>query len=260
MKAWIVDHARGFYWGMVLCFAAFAAALVLTGLAPWLAFLIYMICSFAGILAVNFLAYGDLRAAIKALDQDCDPDPLLELSQSVLRQNPKSLLYGVYEAFVLLHLNRRPEAAERLAPLEKDKRLWKNPGLLQVYCGCRADLSDAEEAAVWLDRLEEKAGKAPGTAKLLKQQRALLALRRGETEGLEPLFQTCLSEAETLRGVLAWRWSLARLYLLQGRKDEAREHLRYVAEHGNKLYVRSQAEEALGRLDACTAEGGGGAW
>lgn len=250
MKGWITDHAKGVYWGMVVCFAILAAVLALTERLPiWGALLVYAACCFFGPVAVNFFAYRELRAAVRALDQECDPEPLLEIAQKVLRQNPKSLTYAIYGAYDLLLMARKLEAVEWLVPLENNQRLWKNGGLLSLYCISRAALSDVEEAAAWLDRLEAKAGKLPGVKQSLEQQRACLALRREETEGLEPLFQAYLREAKVPRVILAWHSNLATLYLNQGRRDEAREHLRYVAEHGNKLAARADAENLLKQLD-----------
>ena len=47
---------------------------------------------------------------------------------------------------------------------------------------------------------------------------------------------------------MAWRWELAALYRMEGREAEAREHLEYVAAHGNKLYMKAGAETLLAQL------------
>ena len=41
------------------------------------------------------------------MDEYCDPEPLLELCRMVLKQNPKSLFYRVFEGYALALLGRR---------------------------------------------------------------------------------------------------------------------------------------------------------
>lgn len=246
MKDWIAGHARAAYWIWVALCLPLVGVLNALGL-PLLTVYLVCLCWIAGgWLLINYGTFWGLRRCIRTLDRDCDPEPMLELCRTVLRQNPKSVLYRLDGGFALLALGRREEAAAELAGLEAVKRLWKNPSMAQLYCTCRADLApDAEEAGAWLDRLEQAVGKRPGVARVLAEQRASLALRRGETEGLEPIFLAALERANTPRLRVARRWLLAELYRLEGRQAEAREHLAYVAEHGNKLYVRAEAEKLL---------------
>lgn len=194
---------------------------------------------------MNGYSFREVKLAGRALDEDCDPEPLLALSQRILAQNPKSITFAINAALALILLNRREEALALLKPLDGKKRLWKIQALTQTYCICRASLASDEEAARWLDRLEQAVGKVPGIARVLEEQRAGLALRRGETEGLEPIFQDRLKAAAKPRIVLGWHFALGELYLAQGRREEAGEHLRCVADHGNKLAIRAQAEELL---------------
>lgn len=246
MKDWIAGHARAAYWIWVALCLPLVGVLNALEL-PLLTVYLVCLCWIAGgWLLINYGTFRGLRRCIRTLDRECDPEPMLEACRTVLRQNPKSVLYRVNGGFALLLLGRREEAAAELAGLEAVRRLWKNAVLTVPYCACRADLADdPEEAGAWLDRLEQEAGRHPGTARVLEEQRACLALRRGETEGLEPVFLAALERAEMERARVSWHWTLAALYRLEGREAEAREHLAYVAEHGNKLYVRAEAEKLL---------------
>ncbi|SBW12627.1 putative PE_PGRS family protein [uncultured Eubacteriales bacterium] len=249
MKSWIIDHARGFYWGVVLFFAFLAVGLYVAEVVSAPAGLaLYLACSLGAAFLLNFSAFRKLRATIKQLDDACDPVPLLELSRSVLRQNPKSVTFGLNLGLTLILLNKKDESRTVLEPLEENRRLWKKPALTQLYCICRADVAPVEAAGDWLDRMERESAGAPNIKQVLEEQRATLALRRGETEGLEPIFLDRLERAQNLRIMVAWHFELGKLCLLQGRKGEAAEHLNYVADQGNKLHIRTEAEELLGKL------------
>lgn len=250
MSVWIMSHAKGTAWLWVAICGVGAVWLNVAGIISLpVVIIFYLVAAFIGGIGINAAAgICGLRPALKAASEACDPEPLLQFSQIIVRQNAKSTLYRLHEGWAFLALGREDEAANVLKGLEEEKRLWRNTRLLPMYCICRADLADVEEAALWLERLEQTAGSLPMLDNTLKEQRACLALRRGETEGLEPIFQAGLEKASVLQGRVAWHFELGKLYLAQGRREEAAEHLRYVAEHGNKLAVRAEAEELLKTL------------
>lgn len=249
MKDWIIGHTRALYWVLVLVFAVLFLGLSAADRISLLAALVlYFVCSFGAAVVLNFFAFRELKAAIELLDGTCDPEPLLALSRSVLRQNPRSIAFALNLGLTLILFNKSHESRAVLEPLAKNRRLWKKPAPAQAYCICRADLAPVETAGDWLDRLEREAAGAPNTERVLEEQRATLVLRRGETEGLEPIFLDRLEHAQNLRIKVAWRFELGKLCLLQGRKAEAAEYLRYVAAHGNKLHIRAEAEEMLETL------------
>lgn len=251
MREWILTHARGAFWIWAGAGIAAIFALVSTGLMePLTAWCYYLAWALAGAVAINFGASLGLRPAAMALDKGCDPLPLLAYCQKVLAQNPKSTIYRVYEGFALLMLGRRAEAGASLALVEDHKRLWKNPKLAWMYCVCRIDLAEEEaQAGPWLDRLEKMAAaKQAGAGRVLEEQRACLALRRGETRGVERVCLEALERAPAQRIRVAWHWELAKLCRLEGRGAEAREHLEYAVEHGNRLYIKAEAEALLAEL------------
>lgn len=249
MRDWITTHARTAYWIWV-ALSLPVVALLRAGGFTFPAIYAVCLCWIAGgWFLINFGVSRRLRAAVRTLEQDCDPEPLLELCRTVTAQNPKSVIYRLDGGLALLLLGRREEAAAELAGLEDNRRIWKNSSMALSYCSCRLDLAeDLEEAAAWLDRMEAHADKKPATARMLEGQRACLALRRGETQGLEPIFLAALERAATARMQVAWRWELAALCRMEGREAEAREHLEYVAAHGNKLYMKAGAERLLAQL------------
>lgn len=246
MRRWLVNHARVTAWVCNILLIVLIFGLCLAGYVDLFAVIpLSFLCCILVFIAVNGSTARALRDALKILSEQCDPEPLLNLSQVVLRQNAESISYGLYAGFALILLGKKAGALALLQPLEKRLSLWNSPQQAALYCICQSDLSDTAGAALWLDKLERTVGNASGIRQTLIEQRACLALRRGETEGLEPIFQAYLGKAPVLQVRVAWHFELGKLYLAQRRKEEAAEHLRFVAEHGNKLAIRTEAEELL---------------
>ena len=63
-------------------------------------------------------------------------------------------------------------------------------------------------------------------------------------EGFEKALETASSRLDRVCGHM----NIARCLLSMDRREEARPHLEFVAEQGNKLYLRREAQQVLAEL------------
>lgn len=136
MNRWILTHARLAFWLWTVPSLAllvwYAARNEGEGLMT--AYALFVLWEAAGFWGINgFLCGWARRPAFRAMDEYCDPEPLLELCRMVLKQNPKSLFYRVFEGYALALLGRRREAEDSAHMAAEQPRLWKNPPLLAVW-------------------------------------------------------------------------------------------------------------------------------
>ncbi|WP_215656243.1 hypothetical protein [Pseudoflavonifractor sp. MCC625] len=249
IRRWILERARVGAWiwmGLGLLGLAAAEMLYDGWQLPLLLFWVWVIGYMD---VISILTIKELRHQMARLDQTCDPAPLLAWCRSVLRQNPGSTRYRVYEGFCLLLLGREVEALSTLEQVEGRRKLWRQPDSFLLYVACRSDLSDPGTAGQWLEQGRRAARRKwlgrKTLEKALKEQELCLALRQGQTEGLEGAMKACLEKASSLRLRVAWHYELGQLFRALGRPEEAAEHLRFVAQYGNRLAIRSRAEELL---------------
>lgn len=249
IRRWILERARVGAWiwmGLGLLGLAAAEMLYDGWQLPLLLFWVWVIGYMD---VISILTIKELRHQMARLDQTCDPTPLLAWCRSVLRQNPGSTRYRVYEGFCLLLLGREVEALSTLEQVEGRRKLWRQPDSFLLYVACRSDLSDPGTAGQWLEQGRRAARRKwlgrKTLEKALREQELCLALRQGQTEGLEGAMKACLEKASSLRLRVAWHYELGQLFRALGRPEEAAEHLRFVAQYGNRLAIRSRAEELL---------------
>lgn len=101
MNRWILTHARLAFWLWTVPSLAllvwYAARNEGEGLMT--AYALFALWEAAGFWGINgFLCGWARRPAFRAMDEYCDPEPLLELCRMVLKQNPKSLFTGCLRA------------------------------------------------------------------------------------------------------------------------------------------------------------------
>lgn len=209
----------------------------------------WMLC---GAAFINFHAQWALRPALATLDNQCDPEPLLELCQTVCRQNPNSMLFQVYEGYALSLLGRTREATQVLDHVADHPRLAKNPSALLVWS---AALPSGDPKQAWaLERLNTlKSKMRPKQRALLDQvlnQRHSFALMQAAPPQLEPILQENLEQASCRREQVGAHMALATYYHQRQMWQKAHLHLEFVLENANKLAVRTQAEELMCKLPA----------
>lgn len=253
MSRWILTHARPAFWlwttpalALLVWYAAGSEGEGLTA-----AYALFVLWEAAGFWGINgFLCGRARRPAFRALDEYCDPEPLLALCRMVLEQNPRSLFYRVFEGYALALLGRREEAEASARLAAEQPRLWKSPPLLAVWLTqLPPEDPERERGEQALERLGRR---------LSPQKRAVLDRARTARERsaqlqeappeLEPLLLADLEGAGCTREQVAAHMALGIYYQRRGLEARAQEHLSFVAARGGRLAVRTEAERLLCRL------------
>lgn len=255
MRTFLLTRARLAFW--LWCVPAIVWALVgaAVHLNGWtlLVWYLFAVCwMIVGALFINFQSLIALRPALAALDNQCDPDPLLELSRTICRQNPDSLLFQVYEGYALSLLGRIKEASQVLDRAANHPRLAKDTQALLIWSAALPSGDPRQEwAAEKLTALKPKMRcKQRALVDRVLNQRRSFALMQAAPPQLEPLLQQDLDRAGCLREKVGAHMALAVYYHQRQKWRKAQMHLEFVLEHANKLYVRVQAEELMCKLPA----------
>ena len=205
----------------------------------------------AGFLAVNAAVALLRRPALQALDEECDPEPLLKLCRAVIRQNPRVVSWRVLAAWALTLLGREEEALASANLVEGRWKLRRSAALVLTWCAVLPPEDPRREKT--LERMSRgllvprKFRRAAG--EMLGWSRTVAGLGEGAPE-LEPLLLERLEGAGCTREQVAAHGALGVYYFRRGQMDRAQAHLGFVAAHGGKLAVRAEAERMLCRMPA----------
>lgn len=254
MKWYVLTHIRKLFlvWFLV-GLTGLIAGLTLRPDLPYTLFLLYMIWVLAGHCGGNLFARSMLTQALRTLDETCDPEPLAEVSRAIVKQNPKACGNWVYLAWALTLLGREEEALEAANRAEqRPRRLWKNPLLLLIWSSALPEDDPRREKAE--EALEAMTRRGP------KKRRAIIRLaldvRKRDSqvaqapEELESALTAAVEQAGCTREQVSAHLALGLYYVQLGKPDQAQEHLAFVAAHGGKLKVKTEAERLLCRLPA----------
>lgn len=206
------------------------------------------------------------REVLHQMEDLCDPEPMLEFcrgEQKVFDPKGKSrramaINLRLNEVAALLGLGRYREGETALEGLET--RVGNNPVARFTYLvdmvGLRSHQKRLTEAVQFLTEAEKlRTGMRlpPALARsadcLLEMDRCNLELlERGAQENLEKRYEALLDQAASLRHQVHIHLSLGHYYQLKGERSNAIHHLRFVREHGNKLFAREEADRLLQEL------------
>ena len=201
-----------------------------------------------------------LNPRVKALNRDCDPLPLLEITGFLLTcPLPAStrITLSLNHAVALRDMGDYDKALDVIAHIDLSKPRKIPPMVKFVYFHNYADLLDqlgrSEDADTCFARATEMYDAIPAkrrTAPLenaVRLARATACCRRQDYAQAVELLQD--TEGNDLRQRVARGMILARCAAALGQPRRAEEWLHYVIAHGNRLDLVRQAGEMLKNLE-----------
>ena len=197
--------------------------------------------------------------AIKALEDGCDPYPLeKEINEqlSYTKSKPQRAALAINMTAALVNMGRYEESVRLLESTCIDtcagltpafKFLYYN-NLFCVYCntGRREELSFLlQKARQILDNLKVKEEVKRSLQDSYNLNCAEFHFVKREYELAEASLAAVDFESACMRRKVGIHFSKAQILMETGRPQEARQHLAFVLEHGNKLYLVECAKEYL---------------
>lgn len=269
MKNWYLRHQRGaYYLWMGIGFAALIGAeflmLARTGDVNTPALLIpFALWIYLGLFIFQGGPLRRNRKAVAALNNDCDPVPLLNWADTELaywsahRARKSYLTLCAMNRAVALHALGRDQEAEAAAPDQKN--LTDRGAVKLVYFLNMAIIQLGLDRPLVAGQYARQAEKLMAERRLNKARsdqyafsleniQCTLLLKDKKTAGLEERFQSLLTRATTEYQRVCVHYDLAELAIREGRPADARPHLEYVIAHGNKLGVVDEAQTVLEAL------------
>lgn len=207
MRNFLLTRARTAFWiwsaPAILALLSCAAS-GLKGWALLTGYLLAIAWILVGWVVINFQPRIAMRPALAALDNRCDPEPLLELCRTVCRQNPDSLLFQVYQSWALSLLGKDKEALPVLDRVANHPRLTKDALALLVWSAALPSGDPRQEwAAEKLTALKPKmrANQRALVDQVINQRRSF-ALMQAEP----PSWSLCSSRIWSGQGACGRRW------------------------------------------------------
>lgn len=227
-------------------------------------FLFFLLWSNLGSRYFARLRMVQFQQVTNALYNGCDPQPLLEMSEQELAATPprrSNLPYlgacAANRMTALYALGRFAEAIDAcpagpLAPADPASQLVLQVNLANLHLAMNhPDLAQEvmARAQALLEGLPADHPSRPLCQDAIDSFDIALRLLQGDIEGLLPTLESGLETADTEYQRVGAHFQLGRYYLKADRPDLARPHFAYAAEHGNRLFYRSDAQDYLARLD-----------
>lgn len=208
-------------------------------------------------------ALNRINEAFRLAAQTCDHTPAAEACEAaladegVLGETEQALQIRMSFCAALVDLGRYGEAEAQLEQVRPDEGIFKEPaialGLLHTRIVLDTILGRLHEAAREQNEAMALFRKKPPLEymrRALTYSGCTLQIRLGQLDGVEERAGWLLETARDEFDRVTAHMTLGRYELAAGRAEAARPHLEYVAEHGNKLHHRAEAEELLKTLPA----------
>lgn len=260
MYRWSVKHGR-----LVMVLWSFPVSIVFLymfndigiSLIYWALFVVLITCTAWGF--VLSCADKILKKAIKSLDDECDPYPLLDAANELLLNSKLKKTYKevflINKAFALREIGEVDRCFEILYNLNIDQ-YPSMPIHKLIYYINLSDTYMKLNKIVEAELLLNKAHQILRDAKLGKQKRVYfericrfnhfqIDFVKGKYDGLEEFLLANSKEALSKRFLVSNNLATAELYIKENKSGQAKEHLQFVIENGNKLHNVEKAKNLI---------------
>ena len=259
---WLNRHPLAYKAAVCLLAAAVIAAALTEG-ASFLLLLLAVPAVSRGLRKLSGrLLLREMGESGRALTEECDPEPLertcREIAASRKGAGKTVLLVEVQLLYAnaVSYLGRFDEAERELdRVLFGYERYDKSTQLLieMEASGVKLRAGKPADALSYLREAEKKVRRMEGlppfmTASVENRFLWYRLVTEGGSQELLKAFQKALETASSRLDRVAGHMNIARCLLSMGRRAEARPHLEFAAEQGNKLYLRQEAQQALAEL------------
>ena len=260
MYRWCAKHSRlvMFLW-VVPTSVIIATAFLLLELPFWIVILYTLVMLFLSWGFVNSCARQLLLRAVKALNEECDPYPLLKETEDQLSyhrsQTYKQVLL-INHCVALRNLGEYEKVHEQLKAIHIDKYAGTLPITKAVYYNNLADiylcLNELEKAELW----QNKSMQLFEDLKIKKQRNMIsTAIQHNVAEiayfkqDYDKSIEILNNVAETTMREAVYKALLyAKIYSKQDKIEEAKSKLYFVIDNGNNLFDVHIAKELLAKI------------
>lgn len=249
---WVLEISVIFY------FMSLFAQISLQG---WLVFIIGI--AFFSWVFVNSCARKAMNKAAKKLDDKCDPYPLLQITTEQLsysRSKSYNQILLINKACAIGELGKFDQMLDLLKGIDinLNKRIITfikaiyNISLICAYI----KVGNIEKATIMNERLSLMVNSIKASYKqkdyiyeYVNINKAAISLHNNELYDAEKLLLEQNIYLYSERFLVSKSLMLAKLYLKQNKIQEAKEHLHYVIDKGNKIYDVVEAKRMLVNID-----------
>jgi tetratricopeptide (TPR) repeat protein len=207
---------------------------------------------------VNSFSLKELKRAIRILDDECDPEKFLEIVNEILAHNISKhfkVVLLINRSVALSHLGKYEESMELLKSIDIDKFPIHPLTKLLYYdnlAGAYFQAGESEKGKTLLEKTEQILLGAMVDRKVKESHMQRINLNKTEImineNRLDEAAKILLDNLQTNRHKMSTvniNYTLAEIFLKQGKTADAKKHLNFVIENGNKLIMVQEAKEML---------------
>lgn len=261
LQRWVMLHQRIAVIVLSVIYLCGIFAFLEFPISPWIVIPVLGILYLFSLLIIPTASTEWLQEPMKALQEQCDPYPLLRDLHGIPMGKLPDLhrqTITINYCFALYYIGNYQLAFDTLSSLNIDKHGGMIPVNKAVYYNNLSDncrhLHKHEEAEIWYEKMMQIYNDLPDNNLKKNLEPAVLSARidhhryTGEYEKALELLGTV--KPQNRIGEVDLHMQLAQNYFALGEKELARKNLQLVIEKGNKLYAVTKAKELLARLDA----------
>lgn len=231
------------------------------GVPKVLAFVLMAIGLFSCTISISTAPMKLLKRPLEILQQQCDPYPFLEEAKAQLGyggSNADLQVRQINYAMALRQIGQYEQAENLLRSINIDQHPGLLPIIKVVYYNNLMDMcalrGKYQEVRIWYEKTVQifsgiKEGKQKAQlANTVAANRAEYCFAGGAYD--EALRIREENRPENLLQQIETAMFCARVYLLQGKREQAAEALRFVEQFGNKVYAVQEARQMLAEMKA----------